>query len=124
MQKQDAVHVIFDVFFEAFPAELEEADFWKRIGQDALEKGKFSIMDSAMHKFNPVGFSGFWLLCESHLSFHTWPKEKYVFIDLFSCGDEDRTNRTIEILIAEFTKLGGRIEKKKGIKRGFVYKEE
>ncbi len=124
MQKQDAVHVILDVFFESFPSELEKAAFWKCIGQNSLEKGNFSIMGGAMHKFDPVGMSGFWLLCESHLSFHTWPDEKYVFVDLFSCGDADRTNRTTEALIEEFEKIGGKIEKRKNIKRGFVYKKE
>lgn len=125
MQKaQDAVHVIFDVAFESFPVQLEEVAFWKKIGLNALEEGDFSVMGSAMHKFEPMGMSGFWLLCESHLSFHTWPEEKRVFVDLFSCGDEKRTKRTINSLIAAFEQLDGKIEKKRDVKRGFVYKGE
>ncbi len=124
MQNQNATHIIFDVYFEHFPKELENVDFWKILGKEVLSCGNFSIMGSAMHKFEPEGMSGFWLLCESHLSFHTWPQEKRVFIDLFSCGDKKRTLRTIDKLIQEFEKLKGVIEKRRDIKRGYIYQKE
>ncbi len=31
------------------------------------------------------GVSGFIILAESHLSFHTWPERQYVSLDLYSC---------------------------------------
>lgn len=124
MQSQNATHIIFDVSFKEFPKELETVHFWKKLGLDALREGTFSVMGSAMHKFQPEGMSGFWLLCESHLSFHTWPEQKRVFIDLFSCGDDVRTKKTIDSLIEGFEKLGGEVERRKDLKRGYVYCDE
>lgn len=34
-----------------------------------------------------TGLSGFVILYESHISFHTWPEENYVAIDVYSCRD-------------------------------------
>jgi len=31
------------------------------------------------------GFSGFVMIAESHISFHTFPERNFVFLDLFSC---------------------------------------
>ncbi len=124
MQSQDATHIIFDVNFKHFPKELESVDFWKELGQNALERGNFSVMGSAIHKFEPEGMSGFWLLCESHLSFHTWPEKNLIFIDLFSCGDKERTKRTIDALIEKFEKLDGEVERRRDIQRGFVHQEK
>ena len=35
------------------------------------------------------GLSGFVILYESHISFHTWPEENYVALDVYSCKDFD-----------------------------------
>ena len=36
-----------------------------------------------------TGYSGFVILLESHISFHTWPEENYVALDVYSCRDFD-----------------------------------
>ncbi|MBI2514750.1 adenosylmethionine decarboxylase [Candidatus Wolfebacteria bacterium] len=36
-----------------------------------------------------AGYSGFVILLESHISFHTWPEENYVALDVYSCKDFD-----------------------------------
>lgn len=36
-----------------------------------------------------TGYSGFVILLESHISFHTWPEENYVALDVYSCKDFD-----------------------------------
>ncbi len=33
------------------------------------------------------GISGFIMLCESHISIHTWPEEGYMTMDVYSCKD-------------------------------------
>ncbi len=35
------------------------------------------------------GLSGFVMLYESHISFHTWPEKGYVAMDIYSCNDFD-----------------------------------
>ncbi len=120
--KPNANHIILDIFFEqVFPQELEKIDFWKKTGKRVLEKGEFTILKSAFFKFNPLGVSGFWLLSESHLSFHTWPEQKYLTLDIFTCGSWERTKKTVFSLENKMKNLGGKIFLRKRIKRGFTF---
>jgi S-adenosylmethionine decarboxylase len=48
---------------------------------------------------DPGGLSGFVLIAESHLSFHTFPERGFVTIDVYTCQDELDTQK----LIGEFT---------------------
>ncbi len=38
---------------------------------------------------NNFGISGFVMLCESHISCHTWPEYGYVSMDVYSCKNFD-----------------------------------
>ncbi len=38
-------------------------------------------------KYLCMGFSGFVIIYESHISFHTWPEENYIALDVYSCND-------------------------------------
>ena len=40
-------------------------------------------------KYPHTGYSGFVILYESHISFHTWPEENFIAIDIYSCRDFD-----------------------------------
>lgn len=46
-----------------------------------------TILKHSMHEFEPHGITAVCLLSESHASIHTYPEEKSVFVDLFTCGD-------------------------------------
>jgi len=118
----NANHIILDIFFEqAFPQSLEKVGFWKKMGEKALREGNFTILASSFHKFCPSGVSGFWLLSESHLSFHTWPEQKYLTLDIFTCGDWERTKKTERLIEKEIKRLGGKAFLRKRIKRGFTF---
>lgn len=45
-----------------------------------------TIVTEGFKQFEPIGVSGFFLLAESHLSFHSWPDQGYVSIDVYTCG--------------------------------------
>jgi S-adenosylmethionine decarboxylase len=45
-----------------------------------------------LNKKDPGGISGFVLIAESHLSFHTFPKRGFVTIDVYTCQNELDTN--------------------------------
>ena len=53
---------------------------------EAAGAARSTVVRQAMHAFTPQGLTGFVLLAESHLSFHTWPERDYVAVDIFTCG--------------------------------------
>jgi S-adenosylmethionine decarboxylase proenzyme len=55
----------------------------------AAVKGKFTVLNSAFHQFEPQGVTGVILLSESHMSIHTWPEHGYAAVDLFTCGQNN-----------------------------------
>ena len=124
IKEEKALHVLIDVNFEEFSNDLEKIEFWSDLGARVLAAGNFQILKKDFHKFQPQGITGFWLLAESHFAVHTWPESRHVCFDLFSCGDNKRTRKSVDILISEIEKVGGKIEKKKEIERGYVYKED
>ena len=48
------------------------------------------------------GLSGFVLIAESHISVHTFPKRRYINIDVFSCKEFD-AQRALDDLTARFS---------------------
>lgn len=49
-----------------------------------LESG-FTIINKTEHYFTNQGYTGLWLLAESHLAIHTFPEEDKIYIELSSC---------------------------------------
>jgi len=41
------------------------------------------------HQFSPHGFSGCFLLAESHVTVHTFVEEGLLSLDVYTCGDTD-----------------------------------
>lgn len=62
---------------------------------DSVEMmGMSAMMDPHIISFDNVvpdqtGYSGFVVIAESHLSFHTYPENNLIYIDLFSCREFD-----------------------------------
>ncbi len=75
-----------------------------------------TTLNSNFHKFSPHGVSGVVVISESHFSIHTWPEYGYCALDIFTCGDEIKSNLALEYLKRE---LGAgnisMIEVKRGI---------
>lgn len=51
-----------------------------------LKKAGFTILNYQSHHFDPIGYTGLWLLSESHFAVHTFPEEKKTYIELSSCN--------------------------------------
>lgn len=67
---------------EINPAKLKEQYTIK-----ILDSG-FTILSFHEHFFIPQGWTGIWLLAESHLAIHTFPEENKTYIELSSCNKE------------------------------------
>jgi len=46
--------------------------------------------------------SGVFILSESHLSFHTWPEENYVSVDLYVCGSKTKHFKFLKEISEKF----------------------
>jgi len=51
-----------------------------------VNESKLTLLSYHCHKLIPMGVSCVGVLLESHISFHTWPKEGVITLDLFTCG--------------------------------------
>lgn len=49
----------------------------------------------------PAGFAGMVLIAESHISVHTNPKKKKIYVDIFSCKDFDKS-KALKYIVAYF----------------------
>ena len=84
-----------------------------------------TLLSYHCHALSPSGVSCVGVLLESHISFHTWPSEGVITLDLFSCG-----NKPLLPAVATLERLFG-IGKKDEVKskwshelRGFRQEEE
>jgi S-adenosylmethionine decarboxylase proenzyme len=53
---------------------------------DAVKAGGLTLLSYHCHSLIPAGVSCVGVLLESHISFHTWPEEGVITLDLFTCG--------------------------------------
>jgi S-adenosylmethionine decarboxylase proenzyme len=57
----------------------------------ARRGGMKPIGPPVLHRFEGGGLTGYLLLSESHIAFHTYPEHRYIALDIFSCGCADST---------------------------------
>lgn len=57
---------------------------------NALDAAGATVLQMAVHHFDPQGFTSVALLSESHASLHTWPERDLVVVDYFSCAENPR----------------------------------
>ncbi|MEQ8239886.1 MAG: S-adenosylmethionine decarboxylase [Cyclobacteriaceae bacterium] len=54
---------------------------------ELLEQSGFTILNYIDHHFEPQGYTGLWLLAESHCALHTFPEENKSYLELSSCNE-------------------------------------
>ena len=62
-----------------------------------LEKAGFGVLNFVEHHFEPQGYTGLWLIQESHFAVHTFPEEAKTYIQLSSCN-RDMYFKFIELM--------------------------
>lgn len=71
------------------PATLAQPESLMTTLRSALTAAGITILDERTHSFTGGGFTGFFLLAESHAAIHTYPEHGYAALDLFTCGAAD-----------------------------------
>ena len=64
----------------------EERWLSNMLEQMLLDSG-FHIVNKCEHFFDVQGYTGLWLLSESHFAVHSFPEEKKIYLELSSCVD-------------------------------------
>ncbi len=68
---------------------LDDKEFIRMLLYRATKECKASLLNLAVHKFDPQGVTGIAMLAESHISIHTWPEKGQAAVDIYTCGDCD-----------------------------------
>lgn len=68
--------------------------------ENVIKKNNMTLLNKTVHYFDDISaFTSLYLLAESHLSIHTWPENKFIAIDIFTCGKADTHNIMEELKI-------------------------
>lgn len=106
--EQFGVHVMIDGYAASGPV-MEDAAALRQLLEDLpAEMGMHPICTPVVVSVgpnclkDPGGLSGFVMIAESHISFHTFPGRGFVTIDLYTCQTEIDRPATIERLKRAF----------------------
>lgn len=56
--------------------------------EEMILQSGFTIIDKVEHFFEGQGYTGLWLLAESHFAIHTFPENDKIYIEISSCVKE------------------------------------
>jgi S-adenosylmethionine decarboxylase len=76
--------VTADIWLNTMP----DIDSLINVSEAAIGKARMNIVERFRHSFNPHGDSLLWVLAESHFSIHSFPEQKYISVDCYTCGQE------------------------------------
>lgn len=64
----------------------------------AISEGNMSLLDFSSHQLPPQRLTALALLEESHMSVHTYPELGYAAVDVFTCSDHSRPDKSVAVL--------------------------
>jgi len=82
----------------ADPRVLTDAAALTAAARRAVAAGGGHVLDEALVSFPNGAVTLVLVLAESHLSIHTWPEDRQVALDLFSCGAIDAARVVRDVL--------------------------
>jgi len=88
---------IFADFAHCNPGMLNEPETMLSVARRAGAASGSTVLGEMVHAYGPQGVSIALLLAESHLFVHTWPEYGYVSIDVFTCGETLRPERSVRM---------------------------
>lgn len=92
-----SLHIIAD--FQGCNLEnLKKAETGERILKEVISEAGMTATGICSWQFEPEGYTAAVLLMESHATLHSWPEHAAVQIDIFSCGDPNKTKKAYTLL--------------------------
>ncbi|WP_169570000.1 adenosylmethionine decarboxylase [Sneathiella limimaris] len=95
---------------------LNDSALIEKTLRNCISAANATLLHFHIHAFEPNGLSGVAVLAESHITFHSWPDQGYMALDIFMCGKAE-PHKCIPILKAAFNPGSVQIS---DLKRGVV----
>ncbi len=81
---------------------FDKESFYKESIYSSAKEANATILGYTSHKFKPYGVTSLLLLAESHIAIHSWYEEKYLSVDIYTCGDSAMPYKAVEYLKQAF----------------------
>jgi S-adenosylmethionine decarboxylase len=94
-------HLVIE-FHDCDPDVLNNTELCEKHLLEAVRRSGATIIKPFFHQFSPHGISGIVVIAESHFSIHTWPEYGYCAIDIFTCGDDIKSEPAMYYLRDHF----------------------
>ncbi|MHA1728564.1 MAG: adenosylmethionine decarboxylase [Promethearchaeota archaeon] len=65
---------------------MNSPEFFRKVTLVAVKRSKTKIVKSIEHKFTPQGFTLLMVLSDSSLILHSWPEERFISAEIFTCS--------------------------------------
>ena len=86
VEKTTVKHILFTL--RGCPFELlDDKEVIRMLMYRVTKECESTLLNLAVHKFDPQGVTSIAMLAESHISIHTWPEKGMAVCDIFTCGD-------------------------------------
>jgi S-adenosylmethionine decarboxylase len=88
-KKYNGIHLIGDLSecsIDDFLTEKSELIKLQKKIEKLITVSGLEVLGSYFHFFSKNAITGVIALAESHVTFHTWPEQSYVSIDIFVCN--------------------------------------
>jgi S-adenosylmethionine decarboxylase len=95
-------HLIIDISNILDNEKLKYSSTIFQVMDKIVEQFQLKVVAKASHQFEPYGFTGVYVLSESHLSIHTFVEERKIALDLYTCYFFDYSKELYEIMKNEF----------------------
>jgi S-adenosylmethionine decarboxylase len=117
--RPDGYHLMLE-FFGCDFGEIDSLSFLRQVIETAVHKAGLTNLGSHFHQFHPHGVTGFTLLSQSHISFHTWPEYGYLVLDVFTCGPAIQAQQVADVIMEHLSPCS---VKRQVVRKGFRYKK-
>ncbi len=117
--RPDGYHLMLEIF-GCDAGKINSLSYLRQAIKTAVNTAGLTNLGSRFHQFHPHGITGFTLLSQSHISFHTWPEYGYLVLDIFTCGPEEQANQVADVLL---DRLQPCQVKRQVVRKGFRYQK-
>lgn len=90
--RPDGYHLMMELY-GCDQEKINSRRYLQNLVKAAVKEAGLTNLGSRLHQFQPCGVTGFILLAQSHISFHTWPEFGYLVLDIFTCGDQNQADQ-------------------------------